>query len=259
MVVLDDLALLIAVIGRDRAISAERNPLRESVECLALVGCRLDQGAQLRAAQVLQQELGADGTSQLSKCLVEPVLFTVSAQLAQQRRGSHASRFNREHDPQHIGQMGLDQMPVYRIREQRVNMGEGCLLVRAIHRQVFPVADARHQGDSQQRRQAKDRCALRLGIALDRIGLNVGEVLEQAVEKINRLPDPAGDEVGEQGDVGVGDMIVANAAIPSVADVVLGEQVLLVQIPFCAVGYRLYGSTTRTIPYPWSLSRRSAV
>src|SRR5215204_4188381 len=82
---------------------------------------------------------------------------------------------------------------------------------------------------------------------MDRIGLNVGEVLEQAVEKINRLPDPAGDEVGEQGDVGVGDMIVANAAITSVADVVLGEQVLLVQIPFCAVD----GSALARSPTSW--------
>lgn len=65
---------------------------------------------------------------------------------------------------------------------------------------VFPVADAWHQGDPQQRRQAKDRRALRLGIAVDRGGLNAGEVLEQAVEEINPLPDPAGDEVREQGD-----------------------------------------------------------
>ena len=94
VVILDDLALLIAVMGRDRAITAERDPLREPVEGLALVSCRLDQCAQLRAAQVLQQEFGAAPrgfpTSQLSKCLVEPILF-VGAQLAQQRRGSHAT------------------------------------------------------------------------------------------------------------------------------------------------------------------------
>lgn len=42
VVVLDDLALLITMIGCDSAITAERDPLCESVESLALVRCRLD-------------------------------------------------------------------------------------------------------------------------------------------------------------------------------------------------------------------------
>jgi hypothetical protein len=41
--------------------------------------------------------------------------------------------------------------------------------------------------------------------------------------------------VGEKGDVRVGDVVVADPSIPSVADVVLREQVLLVQIPLAAI------------------------
>src|ERR1039457_136201 len=70
---------------------------------------------------------------------------------------------------------------------------------------------------------------------MDRIRLNVGKVLEEAIEYVDRLPHATGDEVGEKSNVRVRDVVVADSSIPSVADVVLREQVLLVQIPLGAI------------------------
>jgi hypothetical protein len=50
----------------------------------------------------------------------------------------------------------------------------------------------------------------------------------------------AGNEVAEQGDELVGDVVIADAAIATIADVVLGNQVLLVEIPFRAVGRGMF-------------------
>jgi len=52
MVVFDDFALLVTVVGRDSAVATEGNPLRESVERFAFVGCCLDENSQLGVANV---------------------------------------------------------------------------------------------------------------------------------------------------------------------------------------------------------------
>ena len=54
VIVLDELALLVAVILRDRGIPREGHPLDEVVECLALVGRHLDGPSQLRIGEVAQ-------------------------------------------------------------------------------------------------------------------------------------------------------------------------------------------------------------
>src|SRR3546814_16110418 len=67
-------------------------------------------------------------------------------------------------------------------------------------------------------------------------GLNVGPVGQQPVEDVDRLVDAARDGVAEQRDVLVGHVVITDAAIAAVADVVLRQQVLLVDAPFGAVG-----------------------
>src|SRR3546814_2444889 len=61
--------------------------------------------------------------------------------------------------------------------------------------QVLDVADARHEVDAQQVRKPEHREALRLGVAVHGIGLNVGPVGQQPVEDVDRLVDAARDEV----------------------------------------------------------------
>ena len=52
---------------------------------------------------------------------------------------------------------------------------------------------------------------------------------------MDRFPDAAGDEVAENGNIGIGDMIVANSPIAAVADVIFREEVLFIEVPLGAV------------------------
>ena len=45
MVVLDDLALLLSIIGGDHPLAAKRQPLRKPTKRLTLIGCRMDGSA----------------------------------------------------------------------------------------------------------------------------------------------------------------------------------------------------------------------
>jgi hypothetical protein len=49
------------------------------------------------------------------------------------------------------------------------------------------------------------------------LGLDVRGVLEQPIENIDGFPHSARDKVAEQGDIGVGDVIVALSEQPSYA------------------------------------------
>ncbi len=79
----------------------------------------------------------------------------------------------------------------------------GKALAWHIRREVLPTADARHQLDCEQIREAKDWFGLTLAIGVQRVRANPRAVLQQAVEDIDRFPHPAGNEAAEQGDVGV--------------------------------------------------------
>jgi hypothetical protein len=76
--------------------------------------------------------------------------------------------------------------------------------------------------------------ALRVGVHRGR--LEPGLLLEQPVDDVDGLPHPAGDEPGEQGDVGVGDVVVRDPARPAVANRGLGEEVIDERVDLRAVG-----------------------
>ncbi len=67
LVVLDDLALLVADIFGNNALPAEEQPLREIVEFLALVGCRVNGAPELDVVDVLQKELCPDHPAEFTK------------------------------------------------------------------------------------------------------------------------------------------------------------------------------------------------
>src|SRR3546814_2315253 len=77
---------------------------------------------------------------------------------------------------------------------------------------------------AQQVRKPEHREALRLGVAVHGIGLNVGPVGQQPVEDVDSLVDAARDEVAEQRDVLVGHVVITDAAIAAVADEVSSEE-----------------------------------
>lgn len=67
--------------------------------------------------------------------------------------------------------------------------------------QILPVANAGHQLDAPQVSKPEYRRTLRLGIAVQRIRLNVGIILGQSVQNVDRFPHTARNEIREQGDV----------------------------------------------------------
>jgi hypothetical protein len=66
--------------------------------------------------------------------------------------------------------------------------------------------------------QPEDHLRLSLRIGMERIGVEDRPILEQSVQDVDRFPDPTGDEVAEQGYVGIGDVVVGDATVPAVAD-----------------------------------------
>lgn len=95
--------------------------------------------------------------------------------------------------------------------------------------------------------------ALRVGV--DGVGLDVGIVVQQPIDDVHRLPRPAGHEVAEQRDVGVGDESHRQAAVPAVADVGLGQQVVLPGVDLGAVD----GDNLRVAPHPGHVQGREGV
>jgi hypothetical protein len=56
---------------------------------------------------------------------------------------------------------------------------------------------------------------LALGIGMDGIGLDIGLVFAQAIENVDRLPHPTGNEVTEESNVRIGDMVVPISTAPN--------------------------------------------
>ncbi len=128
--------------------------------------------------------------------------------------------------------MALDQCPVHALAgEQIIDVRIIELRAGLVESELLPVANPRHQLDTEQERQSIGRGALGLGITMQNIGPNIGLVLDQSIQDIYRFPDTAGDEMGEQGDIGIADMVVRDTAIAAVAYMVFGQEVVLVDVP----------------------------
>src|SRR4051812_34835985 len=122
MVVLDHLALLVAL-GRGRqAAAAEGDPLGVAVEQLALIGGSADDAPQFDRSKVAEQEVCQDGPAQLPECEVEPVLTAVGGEPAQDGGWQQPPGANRKGDAQHVRRVRLDQRPVDSGGEQAVEM-----------------------------------------------------------------------------------------------------------------------------------------
>ena len=75
-----------------------------------------------------------------------------------------------------------------------------------------------------------------MGVGMQGIGLESGRVFEQAIQNIDRFPDPAGNEVAEQGDIRVANMRVGDAAEFAVTDMPGTQQIVFEQLDMRAVG-----------------------
>ena len=244
MIVLDDFQLILAHIFLN-GVRSEIGPLRKVVETFALVLRCLDDLAQLIIADIFQQEYGADDPAQLAKGEIQLVFPAGGAQLAQDGRWRNAPSPNRLRHLQHVRQMTSNQIPIDCILgKQVVDVFIHFVGGRAEPFQVFPVADTRHQLDTQQKRQTINRRALRLGIAMQGVGLNIRRVFGESIQDIHGFPDTARNEMREQRDVRVADMVVSNAAIAAVTDMPFRQQIIFIQVPLRTVCCRAFCVTS---------------
>ena len=139
-----------------------------------------------------------------------------------------------------------DHLPVDLPTEQRVDMLVADRFDRTIEDGVTQAAHARHQLDAKQPAEPEDRLALALGVGVERVRLERRLVLHQPIKDVDGLPHAAGNEAGEQCYVGVGDVVIGDAAIATVTDMARPNQIVFVQLDVCAVG----DSGAATTPMP---------
>lgn len=63
------------------------------------------------------------------------------------------------------------------------------------------------------------------------VRLNLRLVMQQAVEDVDRFPNSTRDEMTEQRNVGIREVVIANATITTIANVIFSQEVVLVNIP----------------------------
>ena len=142
-----------------------------------------------------------------------------------------------------------DQIPVDLSAEQRIDMLVADGFGRTIEDGVTQAAHARHQLDAEQSAETEDRFALALGVGMERVGLDRRAILHQPIQDVDRLPYAAGDEAGEQSDVGVGDVVVGDAAIAAIADMARADQIVFAQLDVRAIGDG--GATAAPVSRQW--------
>jgi hypothetical protein len=81
------------------------------------------------------------------------------------------------------------------VREQGVHVLVATGSFRPVQRQIFPIADGRHQLNAEEIDQRKNRRILALGVGVQCVGLNIALILQQPVQDVNGFPDAARDEV----------------------------------------------------------------
>ncbi|MCY1228153.1 hypothetical protein D9M72_404510 [compost metagenome] len=168
--------------------------------------------------------------------MVKLVTPAVGAQLAQQHRRGNLAGLDRQRHLHQILPMGFDQLPVGGVGEQAIDVLIGHAAIRSAHDQVAPIADAWHEVDTQQVGKGEHRGRLSLGVGIHRIRFHAEVGLEQTLNYVDRLPDARRDEVLKHGDVVVGHVPISHRAHLAVAEVVAGQQVVVVEVELGAVG-----------------------
>jgi hypothetical protein len=146
------------------------------------------------------------------------------------------SSLDRQHDLDHVPRMRGDQVPVNVASEQRVDMLVADRLCGVVEGDVAQAAHARHQLDAKQPAEAEHGFALTLGVGMQSVRLDLRLILQQPNKDMDRFPDAAWDEAGEERDVVVGDVVVGDAATGAVADALGAKEIVLGQLHVRAVG-----------------------
>jgi hypothetical protein len=78
---------------------------------------------------------------------------------------------------------------------------------------------------------------------VDCIREHIRVVLDQIVQDVVAFPGTAGGEPGEESDVHVRDHVVADSAVAAITQMVLGHEVLSVEVPFGSVRGGMFAET----------------
>jgi hypothetical protein len=70
---------------------------------------------------------------------------------------------------------------------------------------------------------------------MEGVGTNLRAVLQEAIQDVHGFPHPTGHKAAEQGNIGIGYMVVADALPPAVPQVVLTQEVLFIDVPLGAI------------------------
>src|SRR6266568_2141294 len=92
-------------------------------------------------------------------------------------------------------------------------------------------------------RQAKHGGTLCLRITMHRLWSDRGVFFGKHIQNVRALPHSTGNKVTEERDVRIRDMIIADSPIAAIADMIFGQQVLLIHLPLGAVGGSPFSST----------------
>ena len=126
--------------------------------------------------------------TQLPEGEIEFALARVSCQPPENGRGLDPAGSDGYRDPQHLRQHGLDEVPIDRLREQKIDVFVLQCRLGAIEVKPFPVANPGLKLDAEQVREPEDRRALALRVGVDRIRPHVRIILDQIVQNVVPLP-----------------------------------------------------------------------
>src|SRR5690606_18826661 len=151
-------------------------------------------------------------------------------QASQEGDGGHGAFPYRQADLHEVLPAVLDELPVdagaWVGGEQGVDMPVAHLGIGAVEGEVLEVAYPRQQVDAEQVGESEDREGLALGVGVYGVRPDLRLVRKERVDEVDGFPHPAGDEPGEERNVGVGDEMVGDPAVAAVADRGLGEEVV---------------------------------
>lgn len=132
--------------------------------------------------------------------------------------------------------MGGDEIPIdHIVPKERVDMVVVRVFGWAIEPESFPVADTRHQFNSQQVGQSKNREVLSLGIRVNSGGLDSGLVAHKNIQDVDRFPHTTRDKVTKEQNIQIAHMMIGNAAESTVPDMFLCQQILFGQFVLRAI------------------------
>src|SRR5256885_177579 len=183
----------------------------------------MDYLAQPDIADVAQQEHGPDDLAKLYKREIQLVLAAVGAEPAQDRRRRDLAGLDGNRHPQHRRQMQLNQPPVDHIAEQRIDVAVNIARLRAMEFEVLDAPDARHELDAQEVRQREDRVTLGLGVPVNRAGSIALFLGHHPVKDVDALMGAEENKMAKQRNKFAQNRVVADTAVPTIADMVLGQ------------------------------------